>query len=64
MIEEIGASTGRSTCGGSVPDDERELFGDELAGDVDVGAPVELDPDDADADRRRGADAAHAGRRR
>ena len=40
--------------------DERQLLGDDLARDVDVGAPVELDPDDGDADAR--SPSARAGR--
>ena len=42
--------------------DERELLGDDLPREEDVGAPVEFDPDDRDAQRRRRADAAHARR--
>ena len=52
MIDEIGASTGRSTCGGSVPPTSASFSDDELPRHEDVGAPVELDPDDGDADAR------------
>ena len=61
MIDEIGARIGRSTCGGSAPADQRQLFGDDLARHEDVGAPVELDPDHRDADGGGRADAPDAG---
>ena len=62
MIEDTGASTGRSTWGGSVPANQRELLRYELPGHEDVGAPVELDPDDSDADSRCRANASHTRR--
>ena len=38
---------------------ERELLRHELPSDVDVGAPIELDPDDTNAHGRRRPDAPH-----
>ena len=49
------------TPSGSRSCDGRQPLGDELAGAVDVGAPVELDVDDRQADRAAAADAADAG---
>jgi hypothetical protein len=63
MIEVIGASTGSAVSGGSAPRRAGAL-GDDLAGLVDVGAPVELHRDHGDADAGGGAHAAHAGARR
>ena len=60
MIDEIGAMTGLTSRGQPLAD-ELELLGDDLAVPVDVGAPVELDPDDRQADARGRADALHAG---
>ena len=49
------------TPSGSRSSHRREPLADELPGAVDVGAPVELDVDDRQADRAAAADAAHAG---
>ena len=62
MIDEIGASTGRSTCGGSVPPTTASFSATSWRADEDVRAPVELHPHDRDADRRRRADAPDARR--
>jgi hypothetical protein len=49
MMDEMGASTGGRRALGQAERHELELLVDDLAGAEDVGAPVELHPDDADA---------------
>ena len=60
MIEVIGPICGRD-AGGKLLAHQREPLGDQLAVAVDVGAPVELDIDDRQADARDRAHARYAG---
>ena len=61
MIDEIGASCGLTPCGQAVGG-QRQLLGDDLPVDVDVGSPGELDVDHRQPDARRAAHRLHAGR--
>ncbi len=61
MIEDTGPMLRRHPVG-ELLGRELQPLGGQLAGAVDVDAPVELDVDDRQADARGGADALHAGR--
>ena len=62
MIDETGARNGGSTSGGSAPATSVSFSVTIWRARCDVLSPVELDPDDRDADGRRRAHAAHARR--